>query len=44
MENSSKVNNITANQKLIGDVTFDVRCFHRPEMEVRHSLTNENRE
>jgi hypothetical protein len=44
MENSGKVNNQTANQKLNGDVTFVLRCFHRPEMEFRHDLTNENRE
>jgi hypothetical protein len=41
MENFGKVDNLTANQKLNGDVTFDVRCFHRPEIEFRHYLTNE---
>jgi hypothetical protein len=44
MENSGKVNNKTANQELNGDVTFDARCFHRPEMDFRHYLTNENPE
>jgi hypothetical protein len=44
MENSGKVKNQTANQKLKGDVTFVLRCLHRLEMEFRHSVTNENRE
>jgi hypothetical protein len=44
MENSGKVNNSTANQEWNGDVTFVLRYFHRPEMEFRHDLTNENRE
>jgi hypothetical protein len=39
MENSCEVNYKTANQKLNGDVTFVLRCFQRPEMEFRHSLT-----
>jgi hypothetical protein len=26
----------------VDDVTFVLRCFHRLEMEFRHSLTNEN--
>jgi hypothetical protein len=33
-----------AHQKLNGEVTFVLRCFRRPEMEVRHDLTNVNRE
>jgi hypothetical protein len=44
MENSGKVNNKTVNQELNSDVTFFLRGFHRPEMEFRHELTNENRE
>jgi hypothetical protein len=44
MENFGKVNNKIANQKVNSDVTFVLRCFHRSEMEFRHSLTNENRE
>jgi hypothetical protein len=45
MENSGKLNNLTANQKLNGDdATFVLRCFHQPEMDFRHSLTNDNRD
>jgi hypothetical protein len=44
MEKSGKVDNQIANQELNGDVTFDVRCCHRPEMEFRQDLTNQNRE
>jgi hypothetical protein len=44
MENSRKVKNLTANEELISDVTFFLRCFNPPEMEFRHSLTNEIRE